>query len=174
MVMFVDALVSPGPSEELSVIPDLYGWLIGSWKADVVDYNEDGTKRFSKGEWHFEWVLEGRAVQDVWICPPRSERKEGISLEGNRYGTSIRYYDSNIKAWRVKWINPVKSVFNELIARKVEDRIVQEGSFEHGSLIRWNFSDIEKDSCRWSGEISANGGKTWKLQAEFFLKRLKD
>ena len=28
-------------------------------------------QRRRNGEWHFGWVLEGRAIQDVWIVPPR-------------------------------------------------------------------------------------------------------
>jgi hypothetical protein len=168
---FSTVLTSNQPSPELKNAPDLYGFLIGSWQADVVDYKEDGSKKLSKGEWHFHRVLEGRAIQDVWICPPRSERTSELPLEGNRYGTTIRFYDSDIKAWRVKWINPVRNVFNQLVARKEGDVIVQEGSLENGSLIRWNFSDIQSDSCRWSGEISVDRGKTWKLQVEFFLKR---
>jgi len=27
-----------------------------------------------RGEWHFGWVLEGRAIQDVILAPPREER----------------------------------------------------------------------------------------------------
>jgi hypothetical protein len=171
MNAFFEALMSQEPSKDLKTVSDLYGWLIGSWEAEVVDYNEDGSKRFSSGEWHFRRVLEGRAVQDVWISPPRSKRSSELPLEGNRYGTTIRYYDSAINSWRIKWINPVRSVFNELIARKEGDIIVQEGFGPDGSRIRWNFSEIKKDSCRWSGEISFDEGKTWKLQAEFFLKR---
>ena len=168
---FLEALISNGPSPELKVAPDLYGWLVGSWHADVVDYKEDGSKTLSKGEWHFHWVLEGRAIQDVWICPPRSERTPELPLEGNRYGTTIRFYDSGINAWRIKWINPVRNTFNQLVARKEGDVILQEGKNDDGSLIRWNFSDIKKDSCRWTGEISVDGGNTWNLQVEFFLKR---
>ena len=28
-----------------------------------------GTKHTERGEIHFGWVLEGRAIQDVWILP---------------------------------------------------------------------------------------------------------
>ena len=33
------------------------------------------------GEIHFSWVLEGRAIQDVWIMPRRSDRT-GTSTQG--------------------------------------------------------------------------------------------
>jgi len=39
------------------------------------------------------------------------------------------------------------------------------------SLIRWVFTDISAQSARWYGERSVDGGKTWQLEAEFFLQR---
>ena len=53
---------------------DITGWLIGGWEAAVYDYAEDGTAHEGSGEWHFGRV-EGRAIQDVWIAPPRSAER---------------------------------------------------------------------------------------------------
>jgi hypothetical protein len=47
----------------------LYGWLIGSRKMDAVIYRDNGPAYQGKGEIYFGWVLEGRAIQDVWIVP---------------------------------------------------------------------------------------------------------
>lgn len=41
---------------------------------EVFDYDVDGSVRTGTGEWSFSWVLEGRAVQDVWISPQRALR----------------------------------------------------------------------------------------------------
>ena len=41
---------------------------------EVSHYRVDVGARHLKGEVHFGWVLEGRAVQDVWVMPPRAER----------------------------------------------------------------------------------------------------
>src|SRR5262245_46625206 len=70
----LQVLGSVARSNELTDQEDIYGWLIGGWEAAVYDYSADGTAHKSSGEWHFGWVLEGRAVQDVWIAPPRSQR----------------------------------------------------------------------------------------------------
>ena len=67
-------LTSSGPSAEISKLDCPYGWLIGVWHARVVDYRDGGSPIVSEGEWHFSWVLEGRAVQDVWISPVRGRR----------------------------------------------------------------------------------------------------
>src|SRR5580692_2635318 len=67
---FAGALISSGPSSAMpKSAASMFGWLVGDWEADVYDYKDDGTKTVSKGEWHFSWVLEGRAIQDVWIVP---------------------------------------------------------------------------------------------------------
>jgi hypothetical protein len=165
------ALHSATASEEIPENQRIYDWLIGSWKARVVDYSADGSKRESAGEWHFAYALEGRAIQDVWISPPRSERTANTAKQGNRYGTSIRYFHPSEKMWHVVWINPVSGALNHLVAEKVNDDIVQTGKDDEGNIMRWVFSDIQANSARWYGERSMDGGKTWKLEAEFLLER---
>jgi len=48
---------------------DAYGWLVGSWDLDVYNYFDESSNapQRSQVEVHFGWVLESRAVQDVWI-----------------------------------------------------------------------------------------------------------
>ncbi len=71
MSAFLDALGADGPSADRAGRMDLYGRFVGSWDLDVRQFSEDGTERRRAGEWHFGWALEGRAIQDVWIVPPR-------------------------------------------------------------------------------------------------------
>jgi hypothetical protein len=163
---FSSALYAPERSEEISERDDLYGWLIGSWDIDFVDYPSEGTKREGKGIWHFGRVLEGRAVQDVLISLPRPNSLDLKSKQRNTYGSSIRYYDRNISAWRVIWVNPITSIRNDLIARREGNDIVQEGEF-NGQKIRWSFKEITPTSFYWLGEVLERDGTTWKLQAEF-------
>ena len=65
------ALAAAERSPEIPESGDVYGWLIGSWELEVVHYRVDVSARGLRAEAHFGWVLEGRAVQDVWIMPPR-------------------------------------------------------------------------------------------------------
>jgi len=60
---------------------------------------------------------------------------------------------------------------NRLVARREGNNIVQEERDDNGGIIRWVFTDIEKNSARWYGERSMDGDKTWKLEVEFFLIR---
>jgi hypothetical protein len=170
VVDFCEVLPSEVISPDLSQNADLYGWLIGSWEVDLIDYDLGASPHKSKGEWHFSRVLEGRAIQDVFIVPVRGSR-DGVGKEGNRYGTTLRFYDPTIDAWRITWFNPVRTVKNELIARRKGNDIVQDGKLDDGTLMRWSFVDIKPDSFRWLGENSDDGGKTWVLGAEFLAKR---
>ena len=51
---------------------------------DVVGYEENGTQHNGGGEIHFGWVLEGRAIQDVWMIPRRAERRPASRDAGHR------------------------------------------------------------------------------------------
>ena len=65
-----ESLHAPGPDAEHQAKLMQFGCLVGSWDLDVVYYDESGAiKRRTPGEWHFGWVLEGRAIVDVWDGP---------------------------------------------------------------------------------------------------------
>lgn len=169
---FTGLLVSAGLSPEIEAGDDLYGWLVGSWELDVRHYWTDMTGRGIKGEAHFERVLEGRAVQDVWIIPCEGERGSELP-KPNTYGTTLRVWDRTISAWRITWINPVTGARNELIGRRHGRDIVQLGTHPEGTPIRWTFTDITNDSFIWRGEALNADGKTWSLQGEFHARRIR-
>src|SRR5687768_8895626 len=87
---FAGALVAAGPSRDLGAAASTYDWLIGVWDAELIDFLEDGSRHEQRGEWHFSWTLEGRAVQDVLIAPRRFKRNRSGPRRADRYGTSIR------------------------------------------------------------------------------------
>jgi len=170
---FLDALGADGPAVDRAGKMDLYGRFVGSWDLDVTQFPEDGSRRQRKGEWHFGWALEGRAVQDVWIVPPRGELRHGDAAANvNSYGTTLRVYDPRIDAWQIQWTDPVTQNFLHMIGRKQGDDIVQLGTRPDGNLIRWSFSEITPDSVRWRGELSADQGASWRLNVEFTARRV--
>ena len=111
---FVEILAPTSRSPDINPEDDLYGFLIGSWELDLVAYPDDGNVTHSTGEAHFAWVLDGRAIQDVFINPQRSDRTPDSPKFGNWYGTTFRYFDPTIRAWRVFWFNPDDGVRAEL------------------------------------------------------------
>ena len=165
-------LSASGRSPEIPEEMDLYGWLIGSWELDVVGYDNEDNVIHTSGEAHFGWVLDGRAMQDVFINPRVSARAPESPKFANWFGTTIRIYDPSIQAWRVNWFNPRDGVRAELVGRRDGEDILQEGHFPDGTQIRWRFTDIDENFFRWRGERLEPDGKTWRLQVEFRARRV--
>jgi len=149
----------------------LYGWLIGAWEMDVLAHDENGATHKGAGEVHFGWVLEGRAVQDVWILPVRDPRTGEIDRSRQTQGTTLRVWDAALQAWRVTWISPLTGARVELVGRWSGKDVVQVGTFANGTPIRWIFSEITPDRFRWTGETLQPDGHTWKIEGEFLAKR---
>lgn len=167
---FISSLINDGPAAELGDASETYGRFVGSWEIRVVDYDDVGKKREQLGEWHFAWVLEGRAINDIFIVP-RRDLRDSASVAGNRYGSTLRMYDAAADAWRVSWRNPVTGARDELIGQRVGDKVVQEGIDGDGNKFRWIFDHIKDDSFYWYGERSYDGGISWRLEVEFFATR---
>jgi hypothetical protein len=173
VVGFAGALMNNGASTELGRLAYDLGWLVGGWAAEVRDIDDDGRVRVGEGEWWFAWVLEGRAIQDVWIVPSRGKRTTGVAdpaFADPRYGTTVRWYDHHAGLWRVVWINPVTGVTNALSGGREGDSIVLRGE-DQGRPIRWRFDDIRCDSFVWRGEAQSRKAG-WHLGAEFRLRRI--
>jgi hypothetical protein len=168
---FHAALSAPARAADIDADDDAYGWLIGSWDMDVLHYRVDLGSARRRGEIHFGWVLEGRAVQDVWIMPPLSERHAGLAAGDTMYGTTLRVWDPALRAWRVTYINPLTGQRDELVGRRAGSDLVQIGRHADGTPIRWNFTDITQDAFRWTGVALAQDGVTWTLEAEFHARR---
>jgi hypothetical protein len=171
---FLAALPAEERSSEIPESADVYGWLIGGWELDVVRYRAvDVSARGIKAEAHFAWVLEGRAVQDVWIMPRRDARADSLNKNLNMYGTTLRIWDPSIQAWRITWINPAGNHVEQQIGRRAGTDIVQIGFRSDGTPTRWRFTEITRDSFHWIGESLQTDGSTWTLEGEFLAKRLR-
>ncbi|MDR3534172.1 MAG: VOC family protein [Rhodopila sp.] len=156
---FIQAIQSAGPAKDRAEKMGLYGWLIGDWTMDATMYADDGSTHAAHGTIHFGWVLEGRAIQDVWVLP------------GFFHGTTLRVYDPGLDAWHILWCDPVKQHFTRQIGRAQGKDIVQEGRNDAGEATRWRFVDITSDSFCWIGERSVDDGATWHRQARFLARR---
>ncbi len=168
-----NALCAPGKSPEIPDAMDAYGWLVGSWDLDVLHYwATDVSARGLKCEVHAEWVLEGRAVQDVWIMPRRLERTAQLDRKFNMYGTTLRVWDPTIEAWRITWRNPAGDHHEEQIGRWCGKDVVQVGVRPNGTPTRWTFREITSTSFHWLGESLAPDGRTWNLEGEFRAMRM--
>ena len=151
------ALLADGPAGQLGEAP-LYGFLAGSWDAQVRIHRPGEEVRLARGEIHAGWVLAGRALQDVWILP------------GVFHGTTLRLHDPGLDAWRIHWLDPVLQSYPRMIGRAEGADVVQLGENADGAQMRWSFHDIRPDSFHWRAEISPDG-EAWRLQVEFLARR---
>ena len=145
---------------------DLYGWLIGSWEMETVHHLDDGAIEKWDGECHFGWVLEGRAIQDVWIRPKRP-------APSTMYGTTLRIFDSTIDGWRILWSDPLNNDHAQQIGRAEGREIVQLGEDSRGLKTRWRFTEITPNSFHWIGEERYSESGPWRITYEHFARRTK-
>jgi hypothetical protein len=166
----IEGLPAEGPDPESKEKLELFGQFVGDWDILECRYEDGDTWSTSEGELHWRWILEGKAVQDVWST---------IDKETHRVvpgGTTIRFYDPKIDAWRSTWISPEQGVVKMFIGRKVGEEIVLElvnQEKEEGRLVKWVFSEITSTSFHWRAEESRDAGKTWEIHEEMKIRRKK-
>lgn len=152
MQNFYEALVTKRKHAEIPEEYDYFGRLVGSWEIDYFDRNDSFE---IIGEWHFAWVLEGMAIQDVIILPDYE------------YGTSLRIYNPNSHAWDVAYGYTGNII--RLEARKQDDMIVL--TFINDETRKWVFKKIEDDKFHWQN-ITVNKDGEWHINAEMYAKRI--
>lgn len=149
---FFGALMSEGKNKVLPEEFNYFGKLIGSWE---INYVESNNSRTIKGEWHFSWVLEGMAVQDVIILPDYE------------YGTSLRIFNPDTHAWDVAYGYTGKII--RLEARKQGEMIVL--TYISDENRKWVFVKIEDNKFHWQNVTVKDNGE-WHINAEIYAERI--
>src|SRR5262245_31731363 len=161
----IRALGSENPHPVMGDQARIFDRFIGTWDCDFGFLLDDGSVRHQSGELLFGWILDGRALQDIWVGYPAGQRNE------RTIGTSVRFFDTALKRWRVVFVSPQFNYLVTVQGGAEGDRIVLYGVDSDGSQIRWSFNEIESEKFTWRGERSRDGGKTWKLEEEHHMKR---
>jgi len=163
----IKGLPADAPDPDLKEKLMLFGQFIGDWEIVEARYTQaDGAEVKMKGEVHFGWILGGKAVQDIWMGYQEGTQKMVL------FGTTIRFYDPKIDAWRSTWLSPLKGLVQTFIARKVKDEIVLEEQTMEEDPEKWIFSEITPTSFRWHSEGTHDGGKTWLLTEEMHIRKV--
>ena len=152
MKHFFEALASEGKHNDLPEEFDYFGKLIGSWKIDYID-NRDLS--VMKGEWHFSWILEGMAVQDVIVLP------------GFEYGTTLRVYNPGTHAWDIAYCYTGKIMRFE--ARKQGDQIVLTNVEDERR--KWVFAEIQ-DNYFHCQDVMADEDGRWQVNFDLYAQRV--
>jgi hypothetical protein len=166
--VFAGLMVSDAPRPEFEEVFRPFAPLIGSWDLDVSWYDDDGqVSRETKGEWHFAYALDGRAVADIWITPSRAQRP--IDGDGE-WGLSVRLYDPTLQAFRSTWMGPANALVKTFIARAAGDTITLETPGP--TKTRWAFSDLTPTIFNWRNEDETETGAI-TLRQTFHATRTK-
>jgi hypothetical protein len=175
-VAMIDALQADAAVPERGAAMHAFGQFVGSWSLDVRWYGAEGeVVHATTGEWHFGWILAGLAIQDVWIVP--SQRRHdplAAALRWGDYGTSVRFFDPSIGAWRSTWIGPVRGLVIPFIARETPRGVELHGTTGADTRLRWSFSDITPTTFTWRNEEAHGEAGPWKLTQEFSARRRPD
>jgi hypothetical protein len=164
------ALLARGPHADIGNSHNIFMPFAGSWDIEVHDLEGDGARRVSQGEWHFAWVLEGRAMQDVLVVPRRADGRNNLPAKANRCATALRLFDPAEGNWRVFAFNPVAGGCDLMRARMDGKNLLQIGANAQGRALRQTFTDIAGEAFSFRHEIADADGE-WQLQAEYFAQR---
>ncbi len=162
----VRTLQADGPHPSLGDHAKVLGRLIGTWDVQYMDISKDGKANHRSGQLIVAWVLDGRAVQDVWIVDPSGTRKE------REVYTDVRYFDPKSTTWPAIFVDPESASVARFVGGAVGDDRIDLHSQDLGAGdTRWSFYDIHPDSLAFRDEISSDGGQTWKLRSEYHMQR---
>ena len=160
------ALEATGPNPSLGDQAKVLGRLVGTWEVEYTDFMKDGTTLHRTGEFMVSWIMDGRALQDLWIVDPWGKHKD------REVYTDVHYFDAKSRTWHATFVDPQDGSVARFTASEMgNDRFVLETKEIDSGETRWSFNDIGPDSFIWRDEGSSDGGKTWKLRSEYHMKR---
>ena len=160
----VDGLVS----EEMNAIavPETghMSRLIGEWSMTSETRQEDGSWSASEGQiadWNFFYTLDGQAIQDVWVAPPRAVEVEDATKR--QIGSNIRIYWPEKKQWEMVWVAPRWGYVMSFTATSDDEKVVMltKEKTPQGHDQRITFFNMTGDTFDWEMERSDDNGETW-------------
>jgi len=163
----IDTLRASGPHIVPGEDPQarIFDTFVGAWDIQYSTIHDDDSKEQGAGQLLVGWILEGHALQDIWIWNEPGNAARSM-------GTTIRFFDPTRKTWRVVWTTPFALAVTMLEGGGDSRRIVLEGDGGPRGRLRWSFNDIAANDFNWRGEVSADGGKTWRLRENHHMRRV--
>lgn len=165
-------IASTGPNPEAPVEVQQFGQLVGSWRCEGENLQQDGTWKKTPGvsTWDWYYLLDGYAVQDVWR-PDTEANPKAVQ------GTNLRTYDSETDTWNVVWttqnspaIEPFRASFRDGEIHMFAERAANQLFRNH--LMHITFHNISDDHFDWRYESSSpTDGQNWREVARLSCDR---
>lgn len=153
MQNFLNKLTSESKNKALPKEFNYFGKLIGSWK---INYIDNSNSHSIKGEWHFSWVLDGMAIQDIIILPDFE------------IGTTLRVYNPSSHFWDIAYCFTGKII--RLEAKRQGDMIVLTNIDDERK--KWIFVNIEENNFHWQDINVSEDGK-WHINYDLYAERIE-
>jgi hypothetical protein len=138
--------------------------LTGTWDVAYEYVGKDGTLKHSRGQVHYGWILDGRALQEVWTS-------DASGPDLRPYGTTINFYDSKQQRWTAVWVYPAEAMTTIVSGGDVNGSYVLTGKDESGKLQRWSTSVVEPDVVLGRFDLSSDDGRTWRQVGTNHMRR---
>ena len=166
MKQFYEALVSDSPNKIIPFECDWFGSLIGEWDFKWISGRGTDSERQAVGEWIFSRVLDGTAIQDIFIVPSRKENAIDPQPDAE-YGTTLRFYNPIDRSWDI-FYGATGEMVRLNAVREGEKIVITEITAKQ---MKWVFSEIRPDSFHWQHLKTRDHGITWYTHIEIFAKR---
>ncbi len=155
---------APSETEQL-------GRLVGTWNAEQVIRNRDGSwaEKKTYSEWRWYYILDGHAIQDDWISLPQNNDSQEQSPQA--IGTNIRIYNPEKKQWVMAWIDKNSRQLATFTAVFENDTIIMTGTDNRGRLSKITFYNITENAFDWKKEWTADEGNSWFEIAKIYCTR---
>ena len=138
--------------------------LIGEWSMSSEQRQQDGSWQASDGQiadWNFFYTLDGQAIQDVWIAPPRSVAVDDATKR--QIGSNLRIYWPEKKEWEMIWVSPRWGYVMAFTATSDDEKVVMltKEKTPEGFDQRITFFNMSGDTFDWEMERLGEDGETW-------------
>ena len=134
-------LNATGPHPSLGDQADVVGRLVGTWDVEYKHFAKDGKTTHRTGEFRVGWVMDGRAIQILWIVDPSGTRKD------REVYTNLHWLDQKSRSWRSAFVDPEHGSVARFTGGPVgQDRFVLETQDFGSDRNRWSANDIRPDS----------------------------
>ncbi len=140
---------------------DAFDFLIGDWRADVRIPQPDGTVAVQTATWSARRVLDGGAIFEEY-------RATGADGDVQVLGSNLRHYNAAQGRWVMHWFDGLNGTLTPLGPPDLGGVTMANGvisfRFRIGDVLsRARFEDITPESFVWHGDVSEDGGQTWRL-----------
>ena len=138
-----------------------FDFFIGRWKI----HNRRLKERL-KGSNSWE-EFDGTVVaRHIWDGNANIDEYEADSPSGHIQGMTLRLYNPASEQWSLYWANSKNGILEKPMIGEFSNgrgEFYDQEMFEGRSIfVRFVWSEITKNSCRWEQAFSADGGKTWE------------